>query len=128
MESSGIYIIFNTFNVYIWVGNEVDEYFLDQLFNVSSLQEISTAQISEEELFYGPEQEGKAWVQELYAIIHSLRISHLIYPEMKILFEMDQQSEIVLKELMLEDATKGYDFNSIKKQLTSQAAPLAMPY
>lgn len=128
MEDSGIYVIFNTFNVYIFVGNTVDSFYLDLLFGVQTLEEISNVEISEEEVFFGPVQEAKAWVQELYAIIQSLRISHLIYPEFKVLFQMDQRSEIILKELMLEDATKGYDFNNIKRQLTSQSNTLAMPY
>lgn len=128
LDSTGVYVLFNTFNVYLWVGSAVDSFFLEQLFNVQSLQEITNIEISEEEVFFGPDQEAKGWVQELYAVIHSLRVSMLIYPEFKVLFEMDQKSEIVLKEYMLEDAGKGYDFNTIKRQLTSQAAPLSMPY
>ncbi len=128
MDTTGVFILFNTFYCYIWVGSGVDSFYLNQLFNVQSLDEISNIDISEEEIFFGTEQEGKAWVQELYNIIHSLRVSTLIYPEIKVLFEFDQNSEIVLKEYMLEDATKGYDFNAIKKNLTSQAMPLSMPY
>lgn len=128
MDTSGVYILFNTFHCYIWVGNGVDSFYLNQLFNVQTLDEISNIEISEEEIFFGTEQEAKGWVQELYNIIHSLRVSTLIYPEIKVLFEFDQNSEIVLKEYMLEDATKGYDFNAIKKNLTSQAMPLSMPY
>lgn len=128
METTGIYVLFNTFNVYLWIGNGVDSFFLDQLFNIQSLNELTNIEISEEDVFFAQGQESKGWIQELYSIIQSLRISQLIYPEFKVLFEMDQHSEIILKELMLEDATKGLDFNSIKKQLTSKAAPLAMPY
>jgi len=128
MESSGIYVLFNTFYAYIWVGNDVDSFFLDQLFNVQTLDDINNLEIAEEEIFFGTEQEGKGWIQELYSVIQSLRVSTLIYPEIKVLFEFDQKSEIVLKEYMLEDATKGYDFNTIKKNLTSQAMPLSMPY
>jgi hypothetical protein len=128
MESQNIYIVFNTFYCYIWIGNAVDNFYLQQLLNVTSLDEINNIEVSEEELFFGPDQEAKGWVQELYNIIHSLRVSILIYPEIKVLFEFDQGSEIILKELMLEDATKGYDFQTIKKNLTSQGSPLAMPY
>ena len=128
MESSGIYVLFNTFYAYIWVGNDVDSFFLDQLLNVQTLDDINNLEIAEEEIFFGTEQEGKGWIQELYSVIQSLRVSTLIYPEIKVLFEFDQKSEIVLKEYMLEDATKGYDFNTIKKNLTSQAMPLSMPY
>jgi hypothetical protein len=123
-----VFVIFNTFNAFLWVGNQVDSYYLDLLFGVQTLQELTKIEISEEEIFFGPEQEAKAWVQELYAVIQSLRISILIYPEFKVLFELDQKSEIVLKDYMLEDANKGYDFTSIKKQLTNQSAPLSMPY
>ena len=128
MESSGIYVLFNTFNVFLWIGNDVDSFFLDQLFNIQSLQELSNIEISEEEVFYAQGQESKGWVQELYAVLLSLRVSQLIYPEFKVLFEMDQQSEILLKELLLEDATKGFDFNVIRKQLITKGGPLAMPY
>ena len=128
LESTGVYVIFNTFFAYIWVGNEVDSFYLDLLFNVKTLDDITNIELSEEDLFFGPEQEGKAWVQELYNIIHSLRVSTLIYPEFKVLFEFEQNHEIILKEFMLEDATKGYDYNTIKKNLTSQSMPLSMPY
>lgn len=98
------------------------------MFNVQKLDEITNIEMSEEEIFYGEGQEAKAWVQELYQIIQSLRISQLIYPEFKLLFEFDQKSEIVLKDLLHEDANKGIDFNSIMKQLKSQNAPLSLPY
>ena len=129
LDPSGVYVIFNTFNVYLWIGNTVDSFFLDLLFNVQSLKELThVIEISEDEIFFGETQEAKGWIQELYATIQALRISQLIYPEFKVLFEMDHKSEIVLKDLMLEDVTKGYDFNNIKRQLTSHSAPLAMPY
>ena len=128
LDSSGIYVIFNTFYTYLWVGNAVDSYFLELLFNVQSFQEITNIELSEDEIFFGETQEAKGWIQELYATIQSLRISQLIYPEFKVLFEMDHKTEIILKDLMLEDATKGYDFNNIKRQLTSHSAPLTMPY
>lgn len=121
-------MLFNTFNCFIWVGNEVDSFYLDQLFKVQTLDDITNIEISEEEIFFGTDQEAKGWVQELYSIIQSLRVSTLIYPEIKVLFEFDQNSEIILKEYMLEDATKGYDFNAIKKNLTSKSMPLSMPY
>ena len=127
-DSTGIYVIFNTFYVYLWVGNAVDSYFLNLLFNVQSFKEITNIELSEDDIFFGETQESKGWIQELYAIIQSLRISQLIYPEFKILFEIDNKSEIILKDLMLEDATKGYDFNNIKRQLTSHSTLLAMPY
>lgn len=101
---------------------------MDQLFGVQTFEELPEAEYSEEDIFFGEEQEAKAWVQELYAVIQAIRVSVLIYPEFKVLFEIDHKSEVILKELMLEDANKGIDFNSIKKQLTSQAAPLSMPY
>ena len=128
LNSTGIYVIFNTFYVYLWVGNAVDSYFLNLLFNVQSFKEITNIELSEDDIFFGETQESKGWIQELYAIIQSLRISQLIYPEFKILFEIDNKSEIILKDLMLEDAIKGYDFNNIKRQLTSHSTLLAMPY
>jgi protein transport protein SEC24 len=128
LESTGIYILNNWFTVYLWIGSQVDSFFLDQLFGVQNFDELTTSEFSEEEIFFGEEQEAKAWVQELYAVIQTIKVSILIYPEFKILFEVDHKSEVILKELMLEDANKGIDFNSIKKQLTSQAAPLSMPY
>ena len=128
LESTGVYVIFNTFNVYLWVGNSVDSFFLNLLFNVESLKDLTNIELSEDDIFFGETQEAKGWIQELYAIIQSLRISQLIYPDFKVLFEVDHKTEITLKDLMLEDATKGYDFNNIKRQLTSHSAPLAMPY
>jgi len=95
---------------------------------VQDLSQITNLEISEEEVFFGEQQEAKGWIQELYQIIQSLRISQLVYPEFKVLFEMDQKSEIILKELMHEDANKGIDFNSIMKQLQAHSAPLSMPY
>jgi hypothetical protein len=128
LESTGVYVIFNTFNVYLWVGNQVDGFFLDLLFNVQDQGQLNSLDISEEEVFFGEAQEAKAWVQELYAVIQSLRISQLIYPEFKVLFEIDQKSEILLKEVLHEDANKGIDYNSIVKKLQSGSSPMAMPY
>lgn len=128
LEPTGVYVIFNTFCAYLWVGNQVDSFYLDLLFNVQDQSQLTNLEISEEEVFFGETQEAKGWIQELYAIIQSLRISQLIYPEFKVLFEMDQKSEIVLKDLLHEDANKGIDYNSVMKQLQAGSAPLAMPY
>lgn len=40
LEATGIYVIFNTFYVYLWVGNQVDSFYLDLLFNVQALEDI----------------------------------------------------------------------------------------
>ena len=128
LQSTGLYIIFNTFNVYLWVGNQVDSYWLDMLFNLQEFNQLTNLEMSEEEIFFGESQEAKGWIQELYSIIQSLRISQLVYPEFKVLFEIDQKSEVILKDIMHEDKNKSIDFNTVMKRLKSDNPPLDMPY
>lgn len=120
LDSNGIFVVFNTFNVYLWIGKSVDPFYLDQLFAVSSLNEIPSLDISEEQVFFGELQQSKIWVQELYTIIQSLRISPLVYPEFKVLFEMDQRSEVVLKPLLLEDMNINYNMQNSTNFLPPQ--------
>ncbi len=48
-------------------------------------------------MFFAEGQESKAWVQELYAVIQSLRVSQKIYPSFQVLQESDQaRSEGIL--------------------------------
>ena len=128
LEPTGVYVIFNTFNAFLWVGNQVDSFYLDLLFGIQDINQLTSFDISEEQVFFGEAQEAKGWIQELYAIIQSLRISQLIYPEFRVLFEVDQKSEIVLKDLLHEDGNKSMNYDSTMKKLTSGGSPMAMPY
>lgn len=131
LESTGIYVIFNTFGLYIWIGREADPFFLEQLFNVTDLNQLEHLDFSEEELFFSEEALAKGWVQELYAIMQSCRVSQKIYPSVEVLFEHDQQrSETSLRQLMVEDNSKGMDIGTIQKLLRSTGPSMApaMPY
>ena len=89
MESTGVYVIFNTFGLYIWVGREADTFFIEQLFGVTDLNALSNLDLTEEELFFSEEALAKGWVQELYAVMQSCRVSQKIYPTIEVLFEHD---------------------------------------
>lgn len=50
------------------------------------------------------------------------RISQKIYPRFTLLLEKEpQRSEIILKEMLIEDQTKGYDITVIQKLLQQSA-------
>lgn len=131
LEAHGVYVIFNTFGLYLWIGREADPFFLEQLFNVTDLNQLQHLDFSEEELFFSEEATAKGWVQELYAIMQSCRVSQKIYPSFEVLFEHDQQrSETILRQLMVEDNSKGMDISTIQKLLRSTGPSMApaMPY
>ena len=65
LVSEGVYIIFNTFYCYLWVGSNVDPFFNEQLFGDGQ------GAHDEETIFFTEEQQGKAWVQELHALIQA---------------------------------------------------------
>ena len=58
------------------------------------------------------------------------RISQKIYPRFTLLLEKEpQRSEIILKEMLIEDQTKGYDITVIQKLLQQSAVwSNDMPY
>lgn len=85
LESTGVYVLFNTFNVYLWIGKEVDPFFIDQLFGLETLEGVAAWEYSEEDIFFAEGQTEKGWVQELYAIIQQCRVSQKIYPSFQVL-------------------------------------------
>ena len=69
LTSEGLYIIFNTFYCYLWVGSNADPFFTEQLFGDGQSPH------DEETIFFTEEQQAKAWVQELQALIQACRVS-----------------------------------------------------
>ena len=88
LDSSGIYVLFNQFLCYVWVGKDADPFFIDLLFNTQNQDEVINMELSEYDMF-SEEQLAKGWVSELYNILFQFRTSANIYPQFTVLFEKD---------------------------------------
>ena len=67
LESTEIYAIFNTFNLYLWVGKDVSEWFLQELFGQTEGNE--TLVWSEEDIFHSENGIGSTYCQNLYNVL-----------------------------------------------------------
>jgi len=55
IRTDGVYLLYNSFSIYIYVGRRCDPYFIYELFQVAEYVQINKA-ISEDEMFVNQEQ------------------------------------------------------------------------
>src|SRR3569833_117250 len=94
IKSEGMYLLYNALSIYIYVGKDLDTFFLQQLFKVDSIHYVDKS-ISEEEMFADADQ--SPYLTALYSIINQVRYQRQPFCELRILVEgIDQDAENVL--------------------------------
>ena len=62
LDSGQIYVIFNTFHIFLWIGKDADPYFVYDLFGTDDQSRLDSFEWNEERIFYGDENLEKKWV------------------------------------------------------------------
>jgi len=70
LRSDGVYLCYNAFAIYFFVGRQCDPFFINQIFKVNDVPHIDRL-ISEEEIF--ADSANSVYLTALYNIIYSFR-------------------------------------------------------
>lgn len=70
LRSEAIYLIYNGFEVYVWVGSQADPHYLQQLLQVNQFRDLNLT-MTEEQIF--ADTSKSVWLTTLYSIINSIR-------------------------------------------------------
>ena len=85
-----IYILFNSFAIYIYVGRQADPFFFNEIFKVPDYNQIDKS-MSEEEIFENAE--SSTYLNSLYNIINQIRYTRVPFVEIKILYSGERDDE-----------------------------------
>ena len=106
LTSDGIYLIYNAFAVFIFVGSQADPSLIEQLYKVQEFAQINMI-FTEEEMF--ADVDGSPYLTALYSIINQVRYQRAPFCALKTLLEGDTASEATLQSVCVLDTLKaGY--------------------
>ena len=119
MHSNGIYLLYNSIQIFLFVGRASDTFFLGQIFKVNDIQQLDK-NISEEEIF--ADVESSSYLTALYSIINQMRAQRQPFCGLRVLLEGEPESEGIIAQMMVVDnrnAAYQYDFNKFLATMTS---------
>lgn len=91
---------YNAFSIFLYVGKDVDPFFLQEIFKVGDFYSIDKA-MGEEELF--ADYANSAYLTALYNIIYMIRAQRQPFTEIRILVQGDSYSDETLKGMLISD-------------------------
>lgn len=111
--------------VYLYVGRQCDQWFLNELFHVTEHAQIDK-HMAEEEIFAPEYYEKSVYLTSLYSIINGqLRPQRQPFCELRVLVEGDAESDAILRSLLVNDgvANAAYpvDFAKFLSTVTGHA-------
>ncbi len=118
IRSDGLYLMFNAFTIYVYVGKQVDPYYIQQLFKVQDVFSIDKC-MSEEEIF--ADIDSSQYLTALYSIINQIRYQRQPFCELRIIVEGVEDAEQILSSLLIVDnknATYTMEFNKFLATIT----------
>ena len=112
MQHHGIYMLFNSYSISVYVGRQCDPYYYEELFKVSSFGEIDKS-ISEDEIFANMAESN--YLTALNSIIQQIRYTRQPFCELQILLAGENDSEAAVQSMCIidENANQRYkiDYN-----------------
>ena len=93
LSQEHIYILFNSFAIYIYVGRQADPFFFNEIFKVPEYNQIDKS-MSEEEMFENVE--SSTYMASLYNIINQIRYTRVPFVEIRILYSGDRDDEAIV--------------------------------
>jgi len=100
MQPNQIYLIYNSVAIYMYVGQQTDPYFLEQIFKVQDYRQIDKS-ISEEEIF--ADIDSSSYLAGLHSILEQIRYLRVPYCELQILLQGEIDSENIVKSCCILD-------------------------
>mmetsp|Transcript_2658 Transcript_2658/g.4457 ORF Transcript_2658/g.4457 Transcript_2658/m.4457 type:complete len:258 (-) Transcript_2658:95-868(-) len=122
IRSDGVYLLYNSFQIYLYIGRSCDPFFIYEFFRVQDLRQIDR-QMSEDEMFELMEE--SAYMKALYNIIQQVRDQRQPFTELYVLIEGEVEAEQVLQSMCILDELANHrykiDFNKFMAKLTQQS-------
>ena len=86
--------------IYLWISRNCDPFFIFEIFKVEDVTQIDRY-ISEEEIF--EQVEESSYLKALYGIVNQIRYQRQPFTEIRVLFEGEMESEVIIQSLCVMD-------------------------
>jgi hypothetical protein len=70
IRTDGVYLLYNCFTIYIYIGRRCDPFFIYELFRVTDLKQVDK-EVSEDEIF--STQDQSSYMKALAGIVQQIR-------------------------------------------------------